>query len=100
MLVKYEVRYVMPMNNKNTNYKYRWIGLAGIILLIVGNWLDLTTNVSFIDPISRLLFLIFSVKYWLTHKGSFSVILLICASIIFLLGIATLMQIYVTSNLL
>jgi hypothetical protein len=90
----------MVNNPTKTNNNYRWLGLAGVILLIAGNWFDSLYGTGVIDPVSRLLFLIFSVKYWQIHKDSFSIILIVCTVIIFLLGLATLTQVFISPNLL
>ncbi len=76
--------------------KYRWVGLAGIAIVIVNNWLGL----FILEPIARLLMLVFAFLYWKTRKDSFSVLLLICALIIFIFGITTILGIFITPNLL
>jgi hypothetical protein len=79
--------------------KYRWIGLAGIFLILLSHWADFTFS-AYLDPLARLLLLTFAFLYWKDHKDIFAVILLVAISIIFLLSIATLTQLYVTHGLI
>jgi hypothetical protein len=78
------------------NDSYRWIGLTGILTILVNYWLG-----SFYrETVARFLLLLFALLYWRNHRDTFSILLLICAVIVFILGTSTISGIFVAPNLI
>ena len=75
---------------------YRWIGFVGILMVLANYWLAL----PFVHPLARLLMLVFAYMYWRDRKDTFAVLLLVVTGIIFILGIATILQIFITPGLI
>ena len=62
----------------------RWIGLTGVISLVLSRWLDgLLAMFGFMlfEPLAYLLFWIFALLYWRRHRDAVSVTLLVFVSV-------------------
>lgn len=80
--------------------RYRWIGLAGVLVILAHHWIDFIFWDEYVDPLARFLMLAFAFLYWNDHKDTFAVILLVAASIIFILSITTVAQLYIAPGLI
>jgi hypothetical protein len=87
------------MNQIKSN-TYRWLVLAGILLLLLNFWTEFPVVYLIADPLARFLFLVFAAFYWKDHKDAFSALLLLATLGIFILGVASALSFYVSPSLL
>jgi len=78
---------------------YRWLGLGGLLIMLVDQWIDAAFS-TYLDLLARFLLLAFAYWYWKGHKDTFAIVLLITMSVIFVLSILTLTQLLITPGLL
>jgi hypothetical protein len=79
---------------------YRWLILAGMLLILLNYWVEIPIIYTWVDPLARFLFLMFAVFYWRDQKDTFSILLLLVTLATFILGVASAMSLYVSPRLL